>query len=128
MRLLTSWQRRFFRTWPVAAAALGGLLLLIYTSIATTSRKAEEIYAELDQLNSHHRQVENELRRLRGDVHLSGIYIRDYLLDTDREDAPEYRQHLTELRRNHTVTVQELRALLPPSARAADGSSADGPR
>ena len=116
MRFLGSWQRRFFRTWPVAAAALGGLLLLIYTSVATTSRKAEEIYAQLDQLNTHHREVDHKLRRLRSDVHLSGIYIRDYLLDTDREEAPEYRQHLTELRQNHTATVQELRALLPPAA------------
>ncbi|HYI13329.1 MAG TPA: sensor histidine kinase [Thermoanaerobaculia bacterium] len=112
MRAPTRWQRRFFATWPVAAAALGGLLLLIYTSVATTSRKAEEIYAQLDQLNSHHRDVESTLRRLRSDVHLSGIYIRDYLLDTDREEAPEYRQRLTELRQNHADNVERLRGLL----------------
>src|SRR5688572_424801 len=116
MRFLIGWQRRFFRTWPVAAAALGGLLLLIYTSVATTSRKAEEIYAQLDQLNTHHREVEGKLRRLRSDVHLSSIYIRDYLLDTDQEEGPQYRQRLTELRRNHTATVKELRALLPADA------------
>ena len=116
MRLLTAWPTRFFRTWPVAAAALTGLLLLIYTSIVTTSHKAEEIYAQLDQLNSHHREVENKLKRLRADVHLSGIYIRDYLLDTDREQVPEYRQHLRELRASHATTVKELRRLLPPSA------------
>ncbi|HEU4886237.1 MAG TPA: sensor histidine kinase [Thermoanaerobaculia bacterium] len=113
-RLLMRWQLRFFRTWPVAAAALGGLLLLIYASVATTSRKAEEIYAQLDQLNTHHREVEGKLRRLRSDVHLSSIYIRDYLLDTDQEEGPQYRQRLTELRQNHAVTVQQLRALLPP--------------
>lgn len=116
MRFLLRLQRRFFRTWPVAAAALGGLLLLIYTSVVATSHKAEEIYAQLDQLNTHHREVDNKLRRLRADVHLSGIYIRDYLLDTDREQAPEYRQRLTELRKSHTATVSDLRALLPPSA------------
>jgi signal transduction histidine kinase len=116
MRVFSGWRRRFFRTWPVAAAALAGLLLLIYTSVATTSRKAEEIYAQLSELNAHHREVEKNLRQLRADVHLSGIYIRDYLLDTDREDAPEYRQRLTELRASHTATVEELRALLPPAA------------
>ena len=107
---------RFFRTWPVAAAALGGLLLLIYASVVTTSRKAEEIYAQLDARNNHHREVENKLRRLRSDVHLSGIYIRDYLLDTDQKKVPDYRRHLTELRENHMITVKELRALLPPAA------------
>lgn len=100
----------------MAAAALAGLLLLIYTSVATTSRKAEEIYAQLDQLNSHHRAVENKIKRLRADVHLSGIFIRDYLLDTDRAEAPEYRQRLRELRTSHQVTVRELRALLPRDA------------
>ncbi|HSP16808.1 MAG TPA: histidine kinase [Thermoanaerobaculia bacterium] len=113
MNFFSRWQRRFFTTWPVTAAALGGLLLLIGTSVLGTSRKAEEIYAQLDALNSHHREVEGKLRRLRADVHLSGIYIRDYLLDTDREHAPEYRQRLTELRHSHAETVGELRALLP---------------
>jgi signal transduction histidine kinase len=116
MQLLGGWQRRFFRTWPVAAAALAGLLLLIYTSVVTTSRKAEESYAQLDQLNTHHREVDHKLRRLRGDVHLSGIYIRDYLLDTDREEGPAYRKKLTELRQSHATTVAELRALLPDDA------------
>jgi signal transduction histidine kinase len=111
-----TWQRRFSATWPVTAAALAGLLLLIYTSVASTSRKAEEIYGQLDQLNTHHRDVESALRRLRSDVHLSGIYIRDYLLDTDREDAPEYRQRLTELRQNHAANLQLLRRLGPRDA------------
>lgn len=113
--IVEAW-RRFFRTWPVAAAALGGLLLLIYTSVAATSRKAEEIYAQLDQLNAHHRSVETKLRRLRSDVHLSGIYIRDYLLDTDREEGPFYRQKLTDLRNSQRAAVDELRVLLPRDA------------
>ncbi|HET7434205.1 MAG TPA: sensor histidine kinase [Thermoanaerobaculia bacterium] len=101
-------------TWPVAAVALGGLLLLIGTTVLTTSHKAEEIYAQLDGLNTHHREVETKLRRLRGDVHLSGIFIRDYLLDTDREEAPEYRARLQQLREGHAVTVKALRAISPP--------------
>jgi signal transduction histidine kinase/outer membrane murein-binding lipoprotein Lpp len=117
MRFLSAWQRRLFRTWPVAAAALGGLLLLFGTSVLSTSRKAEEIVTQLDQLNAHHREVEGALRRLRSDVHLSSIYIRDYLLDTDRQEAPEYRQQLTELRERHAENVKKLRALLPAEAK-----------
>lgn len=117
MAFLDDIRKRFYRTWPVAAAALAALLVLIATSIIITSRKAEEIYSQLDVLNAHHRDVEGKLRRLRADVHLSGIYIRDYLLDTSRENAPEYRQHLVDLRRSHAQTVQELRAILPSRER-----------
>ncbi|HEY2828746.1 MAG TPA: sensor histidine kinase [Thermoanaerobaculia bacterium] len=113
MKILGSVQRRFFRTWPVAAAALAGLLFLIGTSIVAISRKAEEIYVQLDQLNRHHREVEGTLRELRGDVQLSGIYIRDYLLDPERNHAPGYRKNLTDLRSSHGQSLDRLRRLLP---------------
>ena len=97
---------RYRKTWPIAAAALGGLLILIAVSLLATARKAEAIYAELDELNRHHREIESTLRRLRSDVHLSGIFIRDYLLDPTRERAPEYRARLTELRTSHAAAGQ----------------------
>jgi signal transduction histidine kinase len=100
-----------FRTWPVAALGLGGLLLLVVVSVLTASNRAQEIYTQLDQLNTHQRDVETKLRRLRSDVHLSGIFIRDYLLDPARESAPSYRAQLAEYRQNNVATVAELRAL-----------------
>jgi signal transduction histidine kinase len=103
-----------FRTWPVAAVGLGSLLLLIVVSMVTTSRKAQDIYTQLDQLNSHHHDVDAKLRRLRSDVNLSGIFVRDYLLDIARERAPEYRQQLAEFRTGNMTTVAELRALAEP--------------
>lgn len=100
------------RTWPVAALGLGGLLLLVVVSVLAASNAAQEIYTRLDRLNSHHRDVENKLRRLRADVHLSGIYMRDYLLDPERSHASEYREQLAEFRRSNVATVTELRALV----------------
>ena len=100
-----------FRTWPVAALGLGGLLLLVVVSVLAASNRAQEIYTQLDQLNTHQRDVENKLRKLRSDVHLSGIFIRDYLLDPEREHAPIYRASLAEFRQNNVATVTELRAL-----------------
>jgi signal transduction histidine kinase len=100
-----------FRTWPVAALGLIGLLLLILVSILAASRKAHDIYTQLEQLNAHHQEVETKLRRLRSDVHLSGIFVRDYLLDQERSRAPEYRDRLTEYRRTNLATLGELRAL-----------------
>jgi signal transduction histidine kinase len=100
-----------FKTWPVAALGLGSLLLLIVVSMIASSRKAQEIYSELDQLNTYHHDVDTKLRRLRSDVNLSGIFVRDYLLDVERERAPEYRQQLTEFRRTTIATLAELHAL-----------------
>jgi signal transduction histidine kinase len=101
-----------FRTWPVVAVALSGLLLLIVVSVVATRTKAQAIYTQLEQLNDHHRQVETRLRRLRADVHLSGIFVRDYLLDTSRENAAEYRARLTDLRQVNMTTLSELSTLV----------------
>jgi signal transduction histidine kinase len=100
-----------FKTWPVAAVALGGLLLLVGLSVLAASRRAQEIYTQVEQLNSHYHEVETRLRRLRSDVHLSGIFVRDYLLDAARERAPEYRQTLADFRQSNRVTFTELRTL-----------------
>jgi signal transduction histidine kinase len=97
-----------FRTWLVAAFGLSSLLLLIVVSMLTASRKAQEIYTELDDLNTHHQELDTKLRRLRSDVNLSGIFVRDYLLDVARERAPEYRERLTGFRQTTTATVAEL--------------------
>lgn len=103
-----------FRTWPVVAVALSGLLLLIVGSMVATRNKAQAIYQQLEELNDRHRQVESRLRRLRGDVHLSGIFVRDYLLDTSRENADEYRGRLAQLRQTNMSTLSELAALVGP--------------
>ena len=100
-----------FRTWPVAALGLVSLLALIAGSMLTASRRAQEIYTQLDQLNTRSHEVDTKLRRLRSDVNLSGIFVRDYLLDVARERAPEYRQRLAAFRETNMATVAELRAL-----------------
>ena len=97
-----------FRTWPVAAVGLASLLLLVVYSVTAASRRAQEIYTQLDQLNTHYQEVQTKLRQLRSDNHLSGIFVRDYLLDTARERAPEYRQRLSAFRETNRATLSEL--------------------
>jgi signal transduction histidine kinase len=100
------------RTWLVAALGLGSLVVLIAVSMLASARTAQDIYVQLDQLNNHHRSVEEKLRRLRSDVNLSGIFVRDYLLDVARERAPEYRDQIARFRRTNIATVAELRTLI----------------
>jgi CHASE3 domain sensor protein len=105
-----------FRTWIVAALGLGGLLLLIVVSMLAASHRAQEIYTQLDQLNAHHQNVDATLRRVRSDVNLSGIFVRDYLLDVARERAPEYREQIAKFRESNKATVAELLVLDKPQA------------
>ena len=100
-----------FRTWPVAAIGLVSLLLLVVYTVWTAANKAESIYARLDALNSHHRELDAKLRRLRSDVHLSGIFVRDYLLDTEREHVDDYQEQIAVFRRDNLATLEELRQL-----------------
>ena len=101
-----------FRTWPIAAVGLVALLLVVIVSVLTASRRADEIYNQLEALNAHHREVDTGLRRLRGDLHLSGIFIRDYLLDSEREHALDYRDSLLNFRRDNMATLLQLRTLV----------------
>ena len=100
------------KTWLVAALGLSALVVLIAASMLAASRKVQDIYVQLDQLNRHHRRVEARLRALRSDIHLSSIFVRDYLLDVARERAPEYRQQLAEFRHANLATLKELRPLV----------------
>jgi signal transduction histidine kinase len=101
-----------FRTWPVLAFALGGLLLLIAISVLAARTRAQAIFAQLDTLSGQHREVDITLRRLRSDVHVSGIFVRDYLLDPAQSAGPEYRASLSELRTSMTANLAELQDLV----------------
>jgi signal transduction histidine kinase len=104
------------RTWAIVAVALGGLLLLLALSLLATRRWVQEIYTQLDGINVRHREVEATLRRLRGDFHVSGIFVRDYLLDTSRTASPEYRQDLSALRAQTEGNLSALEGLVPGEA------------
>jgi signal transduction histidine kinase len=103
--------RMQFRTWPVVAIALLGLLTLIVVSILAAQRKADTAYAHLDSLNARYREVETRLRRVRSDLHLSGILARDLLLDT-RTPMAEYRSRLVAYHLESERMIAELEPLL----------------
>jgi signal transduction histidine kinase len=94
--------------------ALAGLLLLLVTSLLATRRKVQNVYTQLDEVNLLHRHVEAKLRLLRSDIHLSGIFVRDYLLDSSHLTGPSYRQRLAELRESTTGTLAEIERSVGP--------------
>ena len=103
--------RMRFRTWPVVAVALLGLLTLIVVSILAAQRKADAAYAHLNSLNTRYRNVETRLRRVRSSLHLSGILARDYLLDTTTPPS-EYQSRLVAYHLESEQMIAELEPLL----------------
>ena len=106
------------RTWLVAALGLGSLVVLMAVSMLASARTTQDIYVQLDELNSHHRRVEESLRRLRSDVNLSGIFVRDYLLDVARERAPDTDSKSPSSAAPTLATLGELKT--PDRARRSD--------
>jgi len=103
------------RTWPTVVGGLGCLLLLILISSEAIRRKAREIYEQMDQVNTVHRNVAVKLQGLRADMHLSGIFVRDYLLDNSHLTGPAYRERLIELRESSRKTLEELLGMSGPA-------------
>ena len=102
-----------FRTWQVAAVGLVGVLGLTAVFGVITARRSSTTYVDLDELYRHYRDVEVRLHQLRSDVHLSGIFIRDYLLDTTGSRDVEYRDQLVRYRQSNLGALQQLRGLIP---------------
>jgi signal transduction histidine kinase len=102
-----------FRTWPVAAFALGALLLLVVVSVLESNRRAQEIYVRLDEINQRYHEVENRLRRLRSDVNLSGIFVRDYLLDAEGDQDRSRLQEFRDANGNAFAGLRDLLAGTP---------------
>lgn len=105
------------RTWPTVVGGLGCLLLLILVSSEAIRRKAREVYEQSDQVNTIHRNIAVMLQGLRADIHLSGIFVRDYLLDNSHLTGPAYRHRLIELRQTTRKTLEELHEAVSPNER-----------
>lgn len=100
-----------FRTWPVVALALLGLLVLIVLSLLAARNKADTAYTELNSLNTRYLDVESRLGRVRSDLHLSGILVRDYLLDTSADNT-DYQSRLMQLKTESIALLDELGPLV----------------
>lgn len=109
-----------FRTWPVAALGLLGLLALIVFSLSTAADRAAGSSGQLEQVNTRHRAILAKLRQVRSDVFLSAIYVRDYLLDNERARDPEYLEQLAAFQQSSRQALAEVAAMLPPQSDGTD--------
>src|SRR5215475_1917104 len=88
----------------VLVAGFGGLLMLA-------------AFAGIDGIQALS-QIRKSNERIRGDVYVSGTYVRDYLLEPEAGKAEGHRYSLRESRKDMDASLDSYRALLTPRERA----------
>jgi signal transduction histidine kinase len=74
------------------------MFLLIIVLAVENDRRAGEARSTILAINESHRRTGDLLRDVESGIYLSGLLVRDFLLDYSPAAAPEYRRQLLDLR------------------------------
>ena len=96
------------RTWPVLIFGFGSLVLLIALAGLGASRRARQIQDEIITIYSVDRETGRIFRKIDSDIQLSGVLVRDYLLDPSHLTADLHRRRLIEIRAGMAKQLQAL--------------------
>lgn len=100
------------RTWPVLALGFGTLLGLIALSGLGALRRARQIYSEVSTIHENYQKGERILNEIRTEIHLSGLLVRDFLLDRSNLTAEMYRSQLRQIGASIPREIEELKSVL----------------
>jgi signal transduction histidine kinase len=90
----------------------GTLVALIAVLGFSASRRADRIESEIAAIHQNYRQCALVLSQTKEETYLSGILIRDYLLDPSRTAAPQYKQELLAIRSSLSGHLESLYRLV----------------
>jgi signal transduction histidine kinase len=90
------------------ALGFGTLVILIAILGVGAIRRARAIYDEMETTQEAFLQSEAARRDIATDMYLSGILVRDYLLDPSPQNAPQHRQQLLEIRNSLQQRLDQL--------------------
>lgn len=90
------------------ALGFGTLVVLIAILGIGSIRRARAIYNEMESTQDAYLQSEAARRDIATDMYLSGILVRDYLLDPSPQNAPQHRQQLLEIRSSLQQRLDQL--------------------
>ena len=93
-------------------AGFGGLLLLMIFSGVDAIQALQQIQTSNDNIREDYQLRTRVLERIRGDVYVSGTYVRDYLLEPESGKAEGHRYSLLESRNDMDSALDQYRALL----------------
>ena len=101
----------------VLIAGFGGLLLLMAFAGLDGMQALRQIQTSNDEIREDFLLRTRLLERIRGDVYVSGTYVRDYLLEPESGKAEGHRYSLLESRKDMDAALAELSRSLPHRAR-----------
>ncbi len=101
-----------YRTGIILLIGFGSLVVLIGVLGFEGFRKAERISQEVASIHEIYRQTASMLKDIQSDNYLSGILVRDYLLDPTQGTAPMYRNELLEIRSELSKHLASLNLLI----------------
>jgi len=96
----------------VLMAGFGGLLLLMAFAGFDGIQALQQIQTSNDNIREEFLLRTRVLEKIRGDVYVSGTYVRDYLLERESGKAEGHRYSLCETRSDMDAAMQQYRALL----------------
>jgi signal transduction histidine kinase len=96
----------------VLMAGFGGLLLLMAFSGFDSIQALQQIQVANDTIREDFLLRTRVLERIRGDVYVSGTYVRDYLLEPESGKAEGHRYSLLEARRDMDAALAQYQALV----------------
>ncbi len=102
------------RTWPILVLGFGSLVFLIALAGIGASRRARQIQTEIVSIHESETQVADILNGINSGLQISGILVRDFLLDPSHLTAVAHRQRLLELRTSTGQQLDELGKRLGP--------------
>ncbi len=95
----------------------GTLVALIAVIGFSASRRADRIESEINAIHENYRQTALVLSQTKEDTYISGLMVRDYLLDLSPTVMPQYKQELFAIRSSLTRHLESLYRLTSPDER-----------
>ncbi len=78
-------------------------------------RRADQIESEINAIHENYRQTTLALTQTKEDTYISGLMVRDYLLDLSPSGARPYKQELFSIRASLTRHLKSLDKLMGPN-------------
>lgn len=107
------------RTSPILYLGFGSLVVLIAMVGLAAARRASQIYAEMGAIYATHQQVNALLNEIGSGLNVSGILVRDYLLDQSHLTAELHRTELVRIRKEMSGNLDRLQQFVPAESAPA---------